>query len=73
MRWPCTRTRTTAQRIRVGKELAEAKRKEEEGALRRAAEERKREKEEEARARCGAGRGMGGGRTPNGGHRHMGV
>jgi hypothetical protein len=39
------------QRIRAGKELQEAKRKEEEGALRRLVEERKREKEEEARAR----------------------
>lgn len=39
------------QRIRAGKELLEAKRKEEEGAMRRLVEERKREKEEEARAR----------------------
>lgn len=41
------------QRIRHGKELQEAKRKEEEGAMRRMIEERKREKAEEARARCG--------------------
>jgi hypothetical protein len=39
------------QRIRAGKELLEAKRKEEEGAMRRLVEERKREKDEEARAR----------------------
>jgi hypothetical protein len=42
------------QRIRAGKELLEAKRKEEEGAMRRMVEERKREKDEEARARCAA-------------------
>lgn len=39
------------QRIRAGKEMLEAKRKEEDGAMRRLVEERKREKEEEARAR----------------------
>eukprot|EP00775_Hariotina_reticulata_P013661 gene13661-13783_t len=39
------------ERIRAGKELLEAKRKEEDGAMRRLVEERKREKEEEARAR----------------------
>ncbi|WIA09100.1 hypothetical protein OEZ85_008512 [Tetradesmus obliquus] len=39
------------ERIRHGKELQEAKRKEEEGAMRRMIEERKREKAEEARAR----------------------
>lgn len=42
---------TLTQRIRAGKELLEAKRKEEDGAMRRLVEERKREKEEEARAR----------------------
>ncbi|KAF8072947.1 ubxn1 [Scenedesmus sp. PABB004] len=39
------------ERIRAGKELLEAKRKEEDGAMRRLVEERRREKEEEARAR----------------------
>ncbi|KAF6266626.1 hypothetical protein COO60DRAFT_1697171 [Scenedesmus sp. NREL 46B-D3] len=39
------------ERIRAGKELQEAKRKEEDGAMRRLVEERKREKQEEARAR----------------------
>lgn len=43
---------TPTQRIRAGKELLEAKRKEEDGAMRRLVEERKREKEEEARARA---------------------
>lgn len=47
----CAHSKTVTQRIRAGKELLEAKRKEEDGAMRRLVEERKREKEEEARAR----------------------
>jgi hypothetical protein len=51
----CCAVLCCAQRIRAGKELLEAKRKEEDGAMRRLVEERKREKEEEARARCVGG------------------
>jgi hypothetical protein len=48
---PYTPTHPPTQRIRAGKELAELQRKEEEGRLRRIAEERMREKAEDARAR----------------------
>jgi len=51
LKYMCRPPTPTLQRIRAGKELLEAKRKEEDGAMRRLVEERKREKEEEARAR----------------------